>query len=121
MTDFSKRSLKKELLDRDDIPFKDIRKNMQELEFINARLGGHAVTVSGINKIIGSAAEANKNEILICEIGCGGGDNLAAICKWAEKHKFMISCIGIDINRNVWNMPFRKMHTYPSDLSQQIT
>ena len=37
--DFSVRSYKKELLDRDDIPFADIRQNMQELDFINAKLG----------------------------------------------------------------------------------
>jgi hypothetical protein len=38
--DFSVRSYKKELLDRDDIPFADIKQNMRELDFINARLGG---------------------------------------------------------------------------------
>ena len=33
------RSNQKELLDRDDIPFEDIRRNMQELNVINALLG----------------------------------------------------------------------------------
>ena len=39
-----KRSYKKELLDSDDIPFQDIKRNMQELNFINTWLGGHDVT-----------------------------------------------------------------------------
>ena len=51
MPDFKTRSKKKELLDRDDIPFEDIKKNMQELEVINSKLGGHKITVSGIKKI----------------------------------------------------------------------
>ena len=39
MIDYTHRSGKKELLDRDDIPFRDIVKNMQELDFINTWLG----------------------------------------------------------------------------------
>ena len=35
--DFSKRSYEKELLDRDDIPFDDIERNMRELDFIKAK------------------------------------------------------------------------------------
>jgi len=35
MPDFSKRSYKKELLDENNIPFTEIKRNMQELEVIN--------------------------------------------------------------------------------------
>ena len=50
--DFSVRSYKKELLDRDDIPFEDIRQNMRELDFINATLGGHKITLEGLSTMI---------------------------------------------------------------------
>ena len=50
--DFSKRSYKKELLDRDDIPFADIKRNMQELDFINRTLGGHKITLAGFDATI---------------------------------------------------------------------
>ncbi|HXB43788.1 MAG TPA: hypothetical protein VNV85_07015, partial [Puia sp.] len=69
--DFSARSYNTELLDRDDIPFSDIEQNMRELNIINTWLGGHRITLRGVRKLIG-----NKKEISICEIGCGGGDNL---------------------------------------------
>ena len=46
--DFSKRSYQKELLDQDDIPFEDIKRNMQELDFINTKLGGHKITLAGL-------------------------------------------------------------------------
>jgi SAM-dependent methyltransferase len=95
MPDFSKRSYKKELLDRDDIPFEDIKRNMQELDFINKWLGGHKITVTGLKKLI----PAYRNTgLVIAEIGCGGGDNLGALKKYCEKKKIPASFIGVDIN-----------------------
>ena len=85
------RSYTKELLDGDDIPFEDIKRNMEELNFINQWLGGHKITISGIKQLINK-----KKEIAVCEIGCGGGDNLSAIVK-TFSNKISIRCIGIDI------------------------
>jgi 2-polyprenyl-3-methyl-5-hydroxy-6-metoxy-1,4-benzoquinol methylase len=96
--DFSQRSYQKELLDRNDIPFPDIKRNMDELNFINTYLGGHAITVTGIKRIYSLAFPAFNREISICEIGCGGGDNLKAIARWCKKKNIRASLIGIDIN-----------------------
>ena len=97
MIDFSNRSYQKELLDRDDIPFADIQQNMKELEFINSRLGGHNITINGFKKLTGE-----RKNISICEIGCGGGDNLNAIYRWCNKKDLHagihINFTGIDIN-----------------------
>lgn len=90
---FSKRSNQPELLDSDNIPFADIRKNMQELDFINTWLGGHAITLAGVK-----ALSIGRKQLNVCEIGCGGGDNLAAIDRWAARNKIEVSYIGIDIN-----------------------
>jgi 2-polyprenyl-3-methyl-5-hydroxy-6-metoxy-1,4-benzoquinol methylase len=90
---FSKRIYTKELLDQDDIPFPDIKKNMQELNFINNWLGGHRITVIGLKQLIGG-----RTKLTVCEIGCGGGDNLTAIDK-AVKRKVSLKCIGIDIKQ----------------------
>jgi len=95
MIDFRRRSYKKELLDASDIPFDDIRLNMKELNFVNTFLGGHQITISGFKKLA-----SGKNNITVCEIGCGGGDNLSAIYAWARKNDLRLSIIGIDINPN---------------------
>ncbi len=88
---FSERSQDKELLDGDHIPFKDILLNMQELEFINRYLGGHQITLTGFKKI------RDREGILhVCEIGCGGGDNLAAIARWCQANNITIQVTGID-------------------------
>lgn len=89
------RSYEKELLDRDDIPFEDIKRNMHELNIINSFLGGHKISIAGVEHLVSSRS---KNEIIICEIGCGGGDNLAAINKYAGRSNVNARFIGIDIN-----------------------
>ncbi len=93
MIDYSKRSYKKELLDQDDIPFADIQQNLKELNFINTYLGGHPITISGFKKLLDK-----RETVSICEIGCGGGDNLNAINKFCERKNITAKFSAIDIN-----------------------
>ncbi|MGN6530227.1 MAG: methyltransferase domain-containing protein [Ginsengibacter sp.] len=95
MIDYKNRSLKKEILDQNDIPFEDIFLNMKELEFINSHLGGHSITIEGFKKLL-----QNRREISVCEIGCGGGDNLKAIESFCKKKRIISSFTGIDINKD---------------------
>jgi 2-polyprenyl-3-methyl-5-hydroxy-6-metoxy-1,4-benzoquinol methylase len=91
--DFSVRSYLPELLDGRDIPATDIQRNLYELEIINRKLGGHAITIRGFSKLIQGGAAVH-----VCEIGCGGGDNLKAIEKKLAGKKIKASLTGIDIN-----------------------
>jgi 2-polyprenyl-3-methyl-5-hydroxy-6-metoxy-1,4-benzoquinol methylase len=93
MINLRRRSYQKELLDADDISFVDIAQNLKELNFINTWLGGHEITLNGIKQL----ANANK-QLTICEIGCGGGDNLFTIHKWCTQKKISADFIGIDMN-----------------------
>ena len=93
MIDYSHRSNNKELLDSKNIPFKDIAENMKELEFINSHLGGHSITIKGFKQLAG-----NKKKISVCEIGCGGGDNLNALAHFCKKNNIEAQFTGIDIN-----------------------
>jgi 2-polyprenyl-3-methyl-5-hydroxy-6-metoxy-1,4-benzoquinol methylase len=93
MIDYNYRSNRKELLDSNNIPFKDIAENMRELEFINSHLGGHSITIEGFKILAG-----NKRKISVCEIGCGGGDNLNALADFCKKNHIDAQFTGIDIN-----------------------
>jgi 2-polyprenyl-3-methyl-5-hydroxy-6-metoxy-1,4-benzoquinol methylase len=95
MINLRNRSYKKEFLDKDDIPFEDIRKNMEELNTINTWLGGHKITIDGIKYFI--EGYSSKKKISICEIGCGGGDNLKAISNYCSKNNISAKFTGIDI------------------------
>ena len=96
MPDLSKRSYQTEVLDQPDIPFEDIKRNMQELEFINRWLGGHKITLQGLRSLL--KLIALKENIQIVEIGCGGSDNLKEIKKYCEKKSISVQLTGIDIN-----------------------
>jgi 2-polyprenyl-3-methyl-5-hydroxy-6-metoxy-1,4-benzoquinol methylase len=100
MNSFKNRSYQKELLDGDNIPFAYIKQNMKELNTINTLLGGHGITISGVRMILIAAQKTKNNSpITICEIGCGGGDNLYAIHKWAIKNNIVVDFLGIDIKQ----------------------
>jgi 2-polyprenyl-3-methyl-5-hydroxy-6-metoxy-1,4-benzoquinol methylase len=94
MINFPSRSSQKELLDQDNIPFDDIRLNMKELDVINSRLGGHKITLKAFERLVG-----NERHVSVCEIGCGGGDNLAAIARFAAKKNISVELSGIDIKQ----------------------
>ena len=98
MISLIKRSYEKELLDRDDLPFEDIRQNMKELDFINTSLGGHRITTDGIAELMNNNNDGGT--IRIVEIGCGGGDNLRAIKRWALKNKIDVRLTGVDLNES---------------------
>lgn len=86
------RSYLKELLDGDNIPKEDLYKNLKELDTINTLLGGYNISFSALKKII----KPNTMYSLV-DIGCGGGDTLKHIVKWAKRNRHNINLYGIDI------------------------
>lgn len=90
---FIHRSDQLELLDLPGHDFTAIRQNMAELDIINTWLGGHAITLAGLRRLM-----PEKRPLHICEIGCGGGDNLAAIHRWAHQQGWVLQYTGIDIH-----------------------
>ena len=105
--DFTHRSYEPELLDGTDIPYEEIRRNMHELNIINTWLGGHAITIQAFRQLLG-----DLKEVHVCEIGCGGGDNLRAIHRWCSKNGIALRVTGIDINPDCIN--------YARDHSREI-
>jgi len=93
MTRFAKRSFEKEILDQDSIPFADIERNMLELDWINTWLGGHRISILGLKQLLGG-----RRRIRICEIGCGGGDNLRVLTRYCHRHGVETEVVGVDIN-----------------------
>ena len=91
---FSHRSYEHELLDAPNIPKELLFKNLRELDVVNRLLGGHAITLSGIKKLV-----TDRNKIYrIVDIGCGGGDAMKQIAKWSKANKFKVELIGVDMN-----------------------
>jgi 2-polyprenyl-3-methyl-5-hydroxy-6-metoxy-1,4-benzoquinol methylase len=92
MIDLRTRSYEKEVMDSYDIPFPVMKRTLKELNVVNTLLGGHAVTVKGTEEFI------DGSSLTICEIGCGGGDNLFALNRHCAKKNIPVDFIGVDIN-----------------------
>ena len=97
MNRFAQRSQQTELIDKPGIPFKDWEVCLHELNAVNTYLGGHKITIEGVEMLV--SKNPAESELVICEIGCGGGDNLKAIARYFGKRDASAKFIGIDINK----------------------
>jgi 2-polyprenyl-3-methyl-5-hydroxy-6-metoxy-1,4-benzoquinol methylase len=97
MPDFSKRSYETELMDDFDSSGEVVDQTLRELETINKLLGGNYVTISGLNKLV----DNSHKELVIADLGCGGGDMLKLVAKWGRKRNLKLRLIGIDANPNI--------------------
>jgi 2-polyprenyl-3-methyl-5-hydroxy-6-metoxy-1,4-benzoquinol methylase len=93
MINLQARSYQQELMDGNNISFDAMAQTLRELNIINTRLGGHAITLSGVKQLMKTGTP-----LTICEIGCGGGDNLFAIYKYCIKKNIPVQFTGIDMN-----------------------
>lgn len=106
MPDFSKRSSDIEIMDDLSCSGEVVDQSLRELEKINKLLGGNYVTIDGINTLL-------KNEkgsvIKIADLGCGSGDILRLIKKWARKKNVNVQLTGIDANSSI--IAYASTHT----------
>lgn len=91
---FRYRSSEAELMDAPDVPKNLLFRNLYELDLINRLLGGHSITLTGIKKLI---TDKNKTYHVV-DIGCGGGDTMVAIARWARRNDYKVIITGVDIN-----------------------
>ena len=105
MINLTHRSPLKELMDEDNIPFDDMKTCLRELNKVNTLLGGHSITISGVKEIAGN----NMRDLSVCEIGCGGGDNLHAIDKHFSEQD--LSFTGIDLKKECTDFAQQQYHS----------
>jgi 2-polyprenyl-3-methyl-5-hydroxy-6-metoxy-1,4-benzoquinol methylase len=91
---FKNRSIKKELLDAEQIPEIDLFQNLKELHVINSLLGGYQISLNALKKI-----DFNNQPLKLVDIGSGGGDTLKTIFNWSKKHNKEIKLYGIDFKK----------------------
>ncbi len=91
---FKERSHKKELLDGENIPEKDLFQNLKELDRINHLLGGYSITFKALKKVL-----REDKSYTIVDIGSGGGDTLKRIFSWSKKQKLKVNLVGVDLKQ----------------------
>jgi 2-polyprenyl-3-methyl-5-hydroxy-6-metoxy-1,4-benzoquinol methylase len=99
MPDFSVRSTELEVMDDLDCSGEVVSQTLHELEVINTWLGGNAVTMSGLKHLF--TGVRRDHEIVLADLGCGRGDMLLNIDRWAQLKGFKVRLIGFDANPNI--------------------
>ncbi len=109
---FKQRSYEEELMDDLQSSGEVIEQTLKELEIINRLLGGNYITLRGIEKKLKDEVK-NGEPISIVDLGCGGGDMLVLIAKWARKKGISLKLIGVDANPHI--VAYAQAHTqdYP--------
>lgn len=110
MPDFTARSTDTEIMDDLQCTGPVLERTLVELEIINKWLGGNAITIQSLEKLLDST---NQDEIVICDLGCGSGDMLRIIDRWAVRNNRRLRLIGVDANPFIISFAKKNLHEYP--------
>jgi 2-polyprenyl-3-methyl-5-hydroxy-6-metoxy-1,4-benzoquinol methylase len=99
MPDLTHRSHEVEIMDDLQCSGEVVHQTLRELEKINYLLGGNYVTINGIEVLLKYCS--NDTPIHIADLGCGSGDILRLIRRWANKKGYNVRLTGIDANTNI--------------------
>lgn len=91
-----KRTDKEELMDDFSIGGDLLRDTLDKLENINRWLGGNAMTIKSLKKVLKN--HPKEQELTIADIGCGHGDILRDVAKFGRKNGYKMKLIGMDAN-----------------------
>jgi SAM-dependent methyltransferase len=93
---FRRRSDTQEWLDRTDLDPRELAAVLRDLTRFNAALLGHYPILRWLARAVRGRASARPLAIL--DAGCGYGDLLRAIRRWADRRGLPVSLVGIDLN-----------------------
>lgn len=109
MVSFKNRSSQTELMDAIDIPVKLLHKNLGELDILNRYLGGHSISIEGIRRLITD----HKKVYHIVDLGCGSGDVLKYMARWARSYQYQVKLTGVDKNPDAIQYLINNCSEYP--------
>ena len=90
------RTLAPEIMDDFSLEGEELQAALDQIARINQLLGGNKLTLHGIKQLL-KKIDSSKT-IKIADIGCGNGDMLRMLAKFAKKNNLKFKLIGIDAN-----------------------
>jgi 2-polyprenyl-3-methyl-5-hydroxy-6-metoxy-1,4-benzoquinol methylase len=96
----SNRASEVEIMDDLDCSGPVVDQTLRELDIINQWLGGNAVTLNPVKSLL-QTNNSISQPIVMADLGCGSGDMLRRIARWARQEKIEMKGIGIDANQNI--------------------
>ena len=109
---FQHRSTEEEIIDDFSMAGDEVIKTFKTIERVNTLLGGNQVLVSGVAQII-QQLSSTKETLHLFDLGCGSGDGLRAIARWARKKNITLQLTGIDANGFIVDYARSQAKDYP--------
>lgn len=85
---------------------------LDKIAQINQLLGGNALTLNGVKKLISKIQKTQM--ITIVDLGCGNGDMLRKLADYAARNQLSFKLIGIDANPFTVNYAINSSVKYPN-------
>lgn len=95
--DLSRRSTDAEWLDNADMNPTELELVLRDLARFNGALLGHQPIIAWLRRAIKDIAKDQR--LTLIDVGCGYGDLLREIRRWARRHGRPVKLIGIDLSR----------------------
>lgn len=109
--DTRQRSDATEMMDDMEMTGELLSDTLDRLAQINRQLGGNAITLSAVKKLV--EGHSNNKAIRIIDMGCGNGDIVRLIADWGRTHGLTFELIGIDLNPFTISHAERLSEAYP--------
>lgn len=106
----AQRSQLAEIMDEFDFKGQELKDVLSEIDRVNRFLGGNRVSLKGIQHLVEVAPQESYN---LVDVGCGSGDLLRSVAKWARHRKLQFNLIGIDANPHTIHLAKSFSSDYP--------
>ncbi len=90
------RSKEQELMDNPLIEEKALKTALSDVSRVNKMLGGNAITIKAVHKLVSN--HGHNKELVILDLGCGDGEMLRGIANFFRKKNKKVKLIGLDLN-----------------------
>ncbi|MDB4292856.1 methyltransferase domain-containing protein [Maribacter sp.] len=104
------RSTELEIMDDFQRGEKQLKSVLDDINRVNRILGGNAITISAVAKLI---RENPQDRYVIIDVGCADGAMLREIALYCRKRSIMADFIGIDLNAHAIQIAITASSDYP--------
>lgn len=75
-----------------------LNKALKDITWVNRWLGGNLISINALKTWLKHQAPAPAQPLRLVDLGCGSGDTLRGIARWARKQDLELELVGIDAN-----------------------
>lgn len=113
---FTRRATEKEIIDDFNLSGTEITDTFESIEKVNIWLGGNQVLVDSFRKCI---RRIQAKSIVLHDLGCGSGDGLISLARFARKRQVTTQFMGVDANTHVIEMARTRSKGFP-EITYQV-